>query len=465
MTLAYARTALIALSLAGCSASSAPPAGNRGSGAGPGSGGSGSGGLNIGSGGSAAGSGINVGNCGADVKTTVSGYVYDPAGKTPLYNVLLYVPVPGEALPAIPEGVTCDQCSGTTARGIAVALSDSSGHFVLEDVPAGSNVPLVIQVGKWRREVTIPSVVDCQDNLLEDPQLTRLPANQAEGNLPKIAMVTGHSDALECLLRKIGISDSEFTTDAGAGRVNMYHGCASKDGLFGANQLADGTPTPHAASTLYGDPAKLDLYDMIILSCEGHSCDDEKKPYMETMKAYGDKGGRILFDHMHYRWFNTDNDWQSVAEFSGGDDFPPNSPFQIDTSFPKGGALAEWLVAVGASTTHGSLTIAAAQRSAQSAILPFSQQWVYTSGNVQYMTINTPVEAAESAPETQCGRLVHTDLHVSATSSSDQGTPFPGGCDTNDLSPEEKALAFMIFDLSACVQKEDVAPEPPPVVK
>jgi hypothetical protein len=81
------------------------------------------------------------------------------------------------------------------------------------------------------------------------------------------------------------------------------------------------------------------------------------------------------------------------------------------------------------------------------------------------MTINTPVEVAETAPETQCGRLVHTDLHVSSTSTSIMTMPFPMGCDPGDLTPEEKALAFIIFDLSSCVQKIDETPVVPPIVQ
>jgi hypothetical protein len=113
--------------------------------------------------------------------------------------------------------------------------------------------------------------------------------------------------------------------------------------------------------------------------------------------------------------------------------------------------------------------VIAAQNSAQRAIAPFSQQWVYTGSpaNVQYMTINTPVEEAENVAAL-CGRLVHTDLHVTAgmgSDSSDMDTPFPGGCTTDDLSPQEKALEFILLDLGSCVQKEDTIPEPPVVVR
>ena len=101
--------------------------------------------------------------------------------------------------------------------------------------------------------------------------------------------------------------------------------------------------------------------------------------------------------------------------------------------------------------------------------LRLSQRWVYTTSpeNVQYMTMNTPIEEAEN-PDALCGRLVHTDLHVTAgtgTDSSDEDTPFPGGCTTAELSAQEKALEFILFDLGACVQREDQVPEPPVVVR
>jgi hypothetical protein len=46
---------------------------------------------------------------------------------------------------------------------------------------------------------------------------------------------------------------------------------------------------------------------------------------------------------------------------------------------------------------------------------------------------------------------VFSDMHVASGSSSSSATAFPGGCSSGDLTPQEKALAFMFFDISSCV--------------
>jgi hypothetical protein len=394
-------------------------------------------------------------------KTTLSGTIYDPAGKVPLYNVSVYVP--NQPLAAVPEGLSCDQCNGrASGQPIASALTDAAGHFTMDNPPVGKNIPLVIQIGKWRRQVTIPEIARCADNVISDVELERLPRNQSEGHLPLIALTTGHSDALECLLRKIGISDSEFTNDGGGGRVHLYYGGGdlsnpSASGA-GVNALASGAKLA-SASALWGSRSKLANYDIMMLSCEGSQYGSVKDPYLANIQWFADNGGRIFDDHLHFYWIQHGlPPWPATADWVGVQPDLGDITAQVDTSFAKGKSLADWLVNVGASTTRGQLPIVMAQHS--------SQQWIYTSSpapSVQYLTFNTPVEAPAAA---QCGRVVFTDIHVSAASgdSSHPDTPFPGGCTSTSLSPQEKALEFMFFDLSSCVQNDFDQPLPPIIV-
>ena len=82
-----------------------------------------------------------------------------------------------------------------------------------------------------------------------------------------------------------------------------------------------------------------------------------------------------------------------------------------------------------------------------------ADRWVYLdqqiSGEtgVQNFQFTTPVNVAS---DQRCGKVVFSDMHVSAGSTSSAGTPYPGGCNTG-LTPQEKALAFMFFDIASCV--------------
>jgi hypothetical protein len=404
--------------------------------------------------------------CAGGAPTTLTGTVFTPSGELPLYNVTVYVP--NQELDPISDGASCSTCDASVSGNPVVAgLTDTAGHFRLENVPAGDDVPLVMQVGKWRRKVTLPRVEPCTENVLDDVNLTRLPANQSEGELPRIALSTGALDALECLLRKVGISDSEFTNPEGTGRVNLF---AGHQGTQSYDASAGGLAFPSSGAALWDQLASFQRYDVVLLSCEGDEFLNEKPaPARQALFDYLNGGGRAFLSHWHKIWLQEGPaPFPDMVRFNDRDD-DLNVSATVDTSFPKGAALAEWLVNVQGSTLPGSVDLVDAQNTAASENPLYAQRWIYdpmdgpTGGvSVKYVSANTPLGVPS---EQQCGRTVYSDIHVSSGDDSAPAKPFPTGCTSLGLSPQEKVLIYMLFDLSACIVPDDQPPAPPLIVR
>ena len=79
-----------------------------------------------------------------------------------------------------------------------------------------------------------------------------------------------------------------------------------------------------------------------------------------------------------------------------------------------------------------------------------------------HYTFNTPVGAPQSQ---QCGRVLYSDFHVVSEDSPQGGPVFPQECTPAPMTPQELALEFMFFDLSACIQPDTDPPRPPPVTQ
>jgi hypothetical protein len=418
--------------------------------------------------------------CGASdpgTRTTVSGTVYDPAGKVPLYNVIVYVP--SAPPPPITTGATCDICGQQIMNPVSSTLTDTAGHFTL-DAPVGDNVPLVIQIGKWRRQTTIPTIPRCVDTPLTNVEQTSLPSNKMEGDIPLIAITTGGADSMECLPRRMGIEDAEFTDNTGTGRIHLYAGDDTNMDNTATKAFGAGAAMPNAAipgaDALWSTTDALDNYDIVILSCEGDSMENERPASARpAVFEYTNIGGRLFSSHWHHRWISLGPDpFPDTGTWNDQDN--PDNPITatINQTFPKGAALAQWLMNVGASTTLGQMQVLEARNNIQAVNTVYTTEWmtVPTMGGgrgmgagvaVEYLSFNTPLTVPEA---NKCGRVVYSDLHVSnasdmGTPGDNPGDPFPDHCAVRDLTAQEKAVEFMLFDLSSCIQDDTEPPQPP----
>ena len=375
--------------------------------------------------------------CTGTATTTISGVVYAPNGIDPLPNVLVYIP--NAPVDAFTAGVSCPVVGAPPSGSPLVgAQTANDGSFQLPNVPVGTNIPIVIQSGRWRRQVVVPNVTACVDNAFS----TRFPQNQTEGDIPKIAVATGGADAVECVLRRVGISDSEFTDPSGSGRVNFYLGSGAPGALIDR-------ATPSQA-TLMGDSSILNSYDVLMLPCEGtpNNSSASKAADLANLVAFANAGGRVYASHYSYVWLYQNAPFNTVANWTGISSSLPDGIATVDTTFSQGQTLSKWLQLVGASTTPGQIAVSTLRQDLRGVNKP-TQSWLTlnnpAAGNpVMQFVFDTPVGAVTN----QCGRVLFNEYHVETPAPSSTGKAFPAECGTGPMTPQEKLLEFSLFELT-----------------
>jgi hypothetical protein len=409
--------------------------------------------------------------CPAGGATTLTGTVFAPNGHTPLYNAQVFVPQ--AALPAIPEGASCDRCDDQDLGDPLVwTVSASDGTFTLRHVPAEVDFPLVVQVGKWRRQVTISAREPCSTTAL-DASDTRLPKNQAEGHIPRIAISTGSVDGLECVLYKAGVDLAEFSRPTANGRIHLYRangawgdaellstcGSCSTHSSFGCG--ASPICNENLATRLYENQTVLNGYDIAIFGCEA-SQQNRASGDQQRLLSYVDDGGRLFVSHWAFDWIYDVHPLSTTAQWGGPALSGLTDPTLawVDDGFVRGLAFSEWLDHVDASTAPSEIRIYEPRTHAQS-VTGEGRRWVYTTNadhgrdSIQQFTFNTPVGVGE---DNVCGRVAYSAFHV--TIGNTGSSAFPNHC-TGDLTPQENVLLFMLFDLAACVIDDDTEPPAP----
>ncbi len=224
----------------------------------------------------------------------------------PIYDALVYVPngsagAPTFGVEPFGSGVACNTCSSeVTGDPLVSQVTGVNGQFTLTNVPCGTNVPLVMQLGRWRRMIRDPggAVLHGEHAVgLADTHLPREQVGSAVGSnqdvysdIPKMAFSTGQVDTLHCVLRQIGVDDTEFTDPSGSGRINFFKDNGAK--------IDKNTP---AASTLYGSAAELAKYDISLFECVGSQV-GKTAAEQQNLINYANAGGRIYATHYSYVW-------------------------------------------------------------------------------------------------------------------------------------------------------------------
>jgi hypothetical protein len=423
------------------------------------------------------------------------------------------LPAIGTGLPGS-NGLSCDRCEDQDLGAVLVGdVTDANGNWTLEgNVPVDEEFLLITKVGKFRRaqRMTLPASAACTTTNLPtamsiaggetagqatDDNPTRLPRSMSDGlavNIPRMAVTTGAIDAMECVFYKMGLAQSEFGnfSVSGTNRVDMYRGV---NGTQGAS--IDGS-TP-ADTALYNDLSRLEAYDMVVSDCEGASWDStfaQRGDGTDTsqggkVRQYVNRGGRMFLSHLSFSWLHqngtTAYDGASAATAratglgqAGTWDTATNTNTtgigrvsivgnRVNAS-PRIETFADWMVNEAVTTAPNYTFNITDPRSQNLTIATGTEEFVHrTDGNlrIQQFSFNTPFGAPSDAA---CGRVAYSGFHVAATTGQGN-TPFtsqvfPAHCNSatlgnsGNLTPQEKILLFMLFDLGTCVGEE---PEPP----
>jgi hypothetical protein len=403
----------------------------------------------------------------------ITGTVYAPNGVDPLNNVLVYAistsaVTPGTGILApLASGATCSASDPTAAgcettiyavpSGVSVyTYTAVDGTFTLSNVPEDTYT-VVIQAGKWRRQfynVTVGSGGLTGQSYSMPNMHGALSGPDGYGEIPKIAIVTGGVDAVECVLRDAGVADSEFTEPSNSGSINFYTGSSGPGAKISSTTAAEGT--------LVSSAATLDGYDIVMFPCQGTGSDSSvNKTNSTNLQSYANTGGRIFATHYSYLWLDNANTFQpsatsGVANWDLNQADPANGPATVNANFDNGKALGQWLQDLGSSTTLDEVQISTLRQDLTGVIAP-TQSWLTlnSTGGIMQMTFNTPLGADI---EGQFGRVLYIEYHVEDESNSETtGKIFPAECGTaspypaktpSQMTAQEKMLEYSLFDLS-----------------
>ncbi len=277
----------------------------------------------------------------------LQGTVWGPGGHFPVAGALVAALVdPPED---IPEGTFCERCV-VLPPGVPNTTSAADGTFSLE-VPAGGTYFLVVQKGQFRRVTEYEAPIEVGDHVL-DAELTTLPnrRDQEAGlMIPRIALVYGDYDAIQDVLAKAGLGDTD-------GAYGLEWG--TEEGIFDVydNHGAGGERHGEPRRNLIRDLDRMLQYHIIFFACSYNAnfsfMEDEE--VQNNVREYVRRGGKLYVSD--YAYAVIDMVWPEFLWFTD-----PLHGGCVENRFPDGcnhgppfdapsrtldSELSEWLLAV-----------------------------------------------------------------------------------------------------------------------
>ena len=409
----------------------------------------------------------------------------------PVPNVLVYIPNDPTQVAALHSGFstnTCPSCSAdVTGNPLTSTYTAFDGTFTLSNVPVGNNIPLIIQMGRWRRQFTVNITSACNPNGSTTTNVFNLPQNHTQGDIPLTAISTGTADQLECVLLKMGIDQAEFVanTDMTGRRIHVYGGGAkgtTDAGTTGAGNPGSTVANSNPEATLMANGGTFLNYDQIMLPCWG---DAMSKPASElaNLGSYANAGGHFFATHFSYTWLYNNPSFSGIASWDPGANPNETGTYgtngnaftgKVSTLVPPSnpGVFDQWLKLVGSlsSTNPDEVSLIGARHDVDSPARKGAADWIdgtdpnpkagSSANMLLHFTFDTPVPSQTAdGGGGSCGHAIFSDFHVTGTGggvSLSNGKTFPAECTQAALTSQEKILEYMIWDLGACA-----VPQPP----
>ena len=353
--------------------------------------------------------------CPGGGNTTISGSIFDPAGKVPLYNVNVYVP--NAPLAPYTDGPICDVCETTlSGEPIVRAITDTRGlpprgprrRRARRGRTSRSSSRSASGAARSRSRTSTA----CTDTPLTDPNLTRLPRNQSRG--PHPADRAHHRRRRRARVPAPQDRHRRRRVHAPSRAAGASTSSPAMDGTNAFNATLGGAAFT-AVEPWWNDVANLNKYDIVLLSCEGDArtratrarprarrCRTTPTPAAASSRRTGTTTGSSTAPRRG----------PTVGHLQPPGRSRTTSPPRIDTSFPKG-AGAGGLAGQRRRLDHAGASCRIRARSTRStASGTGAQRWIYSDSpqSVQYLQR----KHADRRPAQRLRQVVLSDIHVSS---------------------------------------------------